>query len=493
MLAKSANQYFRQQRSVAGLTCVHQRNFSGGGPKKPSMPASETNFDIVFVGGMNSTAILKFLQCDGVNYKMALITDRSRFILPQSYFGVSHGHIAELKLESSTVSAQIEPWSRMDTFAKVSQFVPEQNKLRLTNGREYTYKALVMATGFNHTSEHIEGLRELELTPQSNVFVHAIDNKERIDRNYYHGWNHTNGDMICYSPKFPYKGEGSDFYALYYEHFLRQDILQGRAAKNARIQYWTPNKEIFKFGYANEVALEECKKRGIEVFFGWEMIKVATNEHGQKIATFRNVDTGVVIEKDFFSACINPPSKPHQELLDSGIANSEGVVDVNPYTLQHKRFENIFAFGDCIGVNTTRTQSAVIHQSPVIQHNIKQFMEGKELNAIYDGYTFMPFLMGHSYATNFQHLYDFEPHALNHMIPQYGLMARWYFGRMMKSQMAMGEKFTSFKKTHGPPYYNWNPRYVPLEHNDYLISRNIPVSEVRMFEPKVRVAHEDHH
>lgn len=81
---------------------------------------------------------------------MALVTERSRFVLPQSYFGVSHGHIAELKLESATVSAQVKPWSRMDTFAKVSQFMPEQNRLRLSNGREYTYKALVLATGFNH-------------------------------------------------------------------------------------------------------------------------------------------------------------------------------------------------------------------------------------------------------------------------------------------------------------------------------------------------------
>lgn len=63
------------------------------------------------------------------------------------------------------------------------------------------------------------------------------------------------------------------------------------------------------------------------------MIKVATNEHQQKIATFRNVDSGETIEKEFFSAVINPPSKPHKELLDSGIANREGVVDVNPYTL----------------------------------------------------------------------------------------------------------------------------------------------------------------
>jgi sulfide:quinone oxidoreductase len=57
---------------------------------------------------------------------------------------------------------------------------------------------------------------------------------------------------------------------------------------------------------------------------------------------------------------INPTSKPAKELCTSGIANDKGLVDVNPYTLQHKRFENIFAFGDCIDINTTRTQVAAI-------------------------------------------------------------------------------------------------------------------------------------
>jgi hypothetical protein len=114
--------------------------------------------------------------------------------------------------------------------------MPEQNKIKLSNGKEYTYKALVLAPGFHHSSEHIKGLSTLEHgKPDNNVFVHAIDHKERVDRNYYHGWNHTHGDMICYSPKFPYKGEGTDFYALYYEHFLRQDQLQGIASNTARI------------------------------------------------------------------------------------------------------------------------------------------------------------------------------------------------------------------------------------------------------------------
>ena len=207
--------------------------------------------------------------------------------------------------------------------------------------------------------------------------------------------------MICYSPKFPYKGEGTDFYALYYEHFLRQDQLQGRAAKNARIQYWTPNKSTHPFPYADQIIQEECRKRGIDMFFGWEMTKAYTNEHGQKIAVFRNVDSGETIEKDFFSAVINPPSKPHKELVDAGITNEEGLVDVNPYTLQHKRFENIFAFGDCIGINSTRTQNAAIAQNPIIRHNLIQFMHGKDLNAIYDGYSFQPLFLGHTYATSF--------------------------------------------------------------------------------------------
>ena len=87
------------------MVTAHQRNFAGGGPKKPPMSATQTDFDIVFVGGLNATALLKFIQQDGVNYKMALVTDKSRFILPEAYFGVSHGHLAELKLESGTVSA----------------------------------------------------------------------------------------------------------------------------------------------------------------------------------------------------------------------------------------------------------------------------------------------------------------------------------------------------------------------------------------------------
>jgi|TARA_B110000285_G_scaffold131588_1_gene147724 hypothetical protein len=44
--------------------------------------------------------------------------------------------------------------------------------------------------------------------------------------------------------------------------------------------------------------------------FGWELLKVHYSEVGEKIATFKNVDSGEVIESGFNHGNFNPPSKP---------------------------------------------------------------------------------------------------------------------------------------------------------------------------------------
>jgi len=470
---------------------------AGGGPKKPAIPATETDFDLVVVGGLNATALLKFLQAGEARYKMAIVTDSSKFVLPETYFTCMHEHIPLLKLESATVTAQVEAWSRANVGSRVTEYKPHENKLVLSNGQTYSYKALVLNPGFDHKSANLSGLLDFENEDrgENRVWGHVIDSKQRVVRNRYHGWNHPAGDMICYSPAHPYKGEGTDFYAFYYEHFLRQDQLQGRSSRSAKIQYWSPNKVISKFPYMNEVMLDECHKRGIEVHLGWELQKIAYNTIGEKIATFKCVDSGKIIEKPFISANINPPSRPHAELVSSGIASADGTIDVNKYTLQSKKFENIFAFGDVVGFDTTRTQQGAVAQNPVVKHNVSQFLDGKELNAIYDGYQYMPLYLGHSYGTSFAHTHDFEPAPMNHWVPHYGVFSNAWFKRFTKDSQKAADKYTSFKKNDGPPHYNFKARYVPLQHNEYLQSKGVRPEEVKMFEPKVRVHdhHDDHH
>lgn len=290
-----------------------------------------------------------------------MVSKDAVWVQPQAYFGILHQHIKELKVETGTLGAMIDTWSKIEVGNPVTALNPTESKLTLENGKELSYKALVLGAGFDHSTSRIEGLAEMEAEHErNNTFVHALDDKGRVNRNWYNGWYVRGGDLINYSPACPYKGEGTDFYSLYYESIQRQDRLLQGAAAGTKVCYFTPNKFIYQFPYANEFALEECAKRGIEVNFGWELLSVREEPYA-KIATFRNVDTGETLEKDYEAATINPPSQQHQFVLDSGVCDSTGMVDVNRYTLQHNRFENIFAIGDCIGGETTRTYTGAIH------------------------------------------------------------------------------------------------------------------------------------
>lgn len=151
---------------------------------------------------------------------------------------------------------------------------------------------------------------------------------------------------------------------------------------------------------------------------------------------------------------------------------------MNKYTLQHNKYDNIFAFGDAVGFETTRTHTGAIAQNPIIKNNLLRFMQGKECNGVYDGYVFQPLLLGHSYATSFAHLHDFEPAPRNHIIPHYGIFSRWYFGNMVKGQMKEGEAYASFKKNHGPPHSHFSAEYDDLEHNELLKAKGISPSEL---------------
>jgi|Transcript_37409 sulfide:quinone oxidoreductase len=399
------------------------------------------------------------------------------WVQPQAYFGILHQHIKALKMETGTLSAMIDTWSKIEN-TKVTKLDPSGNQVTLANGKTLSYKALVLGAGFDHSAEFVPGLAEFEEGPDTNnVFVHQLNDKRRLERNFYNGAIHQGGDYINYSPAVPYKGEGSDFYSLYYESLLRTDKMMGTAAAGAKVQYWSPNKFIYNFPYANEVAMEECEKRGVELYLGWELQSVREDAHS-KVAVFKNVDSGETIEKDFVGANINPPSRQHQFLLDSGVCDSTGMVDVNRYTLQHRKFENIFAIGDCITGETTRTYTGAIQQNPVVKHNLLQYLEGRECNAIYDGYQYMPFYLGTSYGAGFSHLHDFEPASTNDSVPHYGVFSNLYFNYMMSNQQKMGEKYTSFAKNQGPPHYHYAARFDELEHNEYLQQRQIPLEEV---------------
>jgi len=127
---------------------------------------------------------LKFAQQDLGDKKMAIVSDKNKFLIPQAYFGCMHEHLAKLDLITDSMSSQVEGWSRIDQNQSVVKYMPNENKVLLSNGREYTYKALVLSPGLDHRTDLIEGLEELnELPEEENFFLHKLD-QPTVEKNF---------------------------------------------------------------------------------------------------------------------------------------------------------------------------------------------------------------------------------------------------------------------------------------------------------------------
>lgn len=67
---------------------------------------------------------------------------------------------------------------------------------------------------------------------------------------------------------------------------------------------------------------------------------------------------------------------PAKELRESKLVDATGFVDIQKETLQHKKYENVFAIGDCANLPTSKTAAAISAQSDILKKNILAVMNG---------------------------------------------------------------------------------------------------------------------
>jgi NADH dehydrogenase FAD-containing subunit len=67
----------------------------------------------------------------------------------------------------------------------------------------------------------------------------------------------------------------------------------------------------------------------------------------------------------------------YEFLSKSPLADANGFVDVVKETLQHKKFPNIFAIGDCTNLPTSKTAAAIAGSNSILVQNLVNLMDGK--------------------------------------------------------------------------------------------------------------------
>lgn len=166
-------------------------------------------------------------------------------------------------------------------------------------------------------------------------------------------------------------------------------------AKNLRSasspELWSAGPAIFGVKKYADMLWEEAKTRNVKINLKQELVKVNPE---QKIAFFKDMETGKLSEQKYDLLHVVPPMKAPKIIHDAGLADSGGWMDVDKYTLQSTKFKNVFGLGDCTNTPNGKTAAAVFSQAPVVVHNLQRVINQQPVNGYYNGYGSCPLVVG---------------------------------------------------------------------------------------------------
>ncbi|ETB72858.1 FAD/NAD(P)-binding oxidoreductase [Bacillus paralicheniformis] len=268
----------------------------------------------------------------------------------------------------------------------VTEFRPNQNTLLTKQGTIVSYDYLVAAAGLQIDWDGVKGLKDAvgKNGVCSNYSYHTVDSTWENIRNF------KGGTAIFTHPDSPVKCGGAPQKIMY----LADDYFRKSNVRNQSDMIFASAKStIFDVTkYAN--ALEKVvRRKDIQTMYKRNLIEIRPDS---KEALFENLDTGEQEVLAYDLLHVTPPMKAPLFIKESALADAGGWVDVDPYTLQHKKFANVFGIGDCANLPTSKTGAAVRKQAPVVVRNLLSLIKGSSLDAKYDGYTSCPLVTGYN-------------------------------------------------------------------------------------------------
>ena len=262
----------------------------------------------------------------------------------------------------------------------VAEIDPDNSVLHLENGGTLKYEILVVSPGLRLAWEKVEGLEETlgQNGVTSNYsLMHAPQTWENVQKL-------KTGRAVFTQPPMPIKCAGAPQKALYLsaDHWQKAGCLD-----DIEIDFYNAGGVLF--GVPDYVpALETyIEQYGVNLNFNRNL--VAVDGPAQK-AWFADAD-GDKVEVEFDMMHVTPPQCGPDVVKP--LANDAGWVDVDPATLQHTTYSNVYSLGDVTSAPNAKTAAAVRKQAPVVAHNIVAQLSNKSAVAHYDGYGSCPLIV----------------------------------------------------------------------------------------------------
>lgn len=288
--------------------------------------------------------------------------------------------------KSETVRSEASVMPRKVNWIRdaVATFLPEENTVTLKSGEKHTYDYLIIAAGLQVNWQQIPGLAESVGRDGvcSNYSFETVDSTWEAIRQF------KGGNAVFTHPSRAVKCGGAPQKIMY----LADDrFREAGVRERTNVIHISALANIFAVPKYRATLEKVIERRGIECRFQTELLEIRPSE---KIAVLRNVTTQETYDQPYDLLHVTPPMGPPDFLRQSSLADANGWVDVDPATLRHRRYENVFALGDCSNLPTSKTGAAIRKQAPVVVTNVLAASQKQPLSAKYDGYTSCPLVTG---------------------------------------------------------------------------------------------------
>ena len=266
---------------------------------------------------------------------------------------------------------------------EVTKFDPKNNQVTLSNNSKISYEMLIVATGLKLDWDAIEGLSD-------SLGKNGVTSNYRYDLAPY-TWDLVKGikgkNAIFTQPPMPIKCAGAPQKAMYLscDHWQKEGQLN-----NMNVSFCNAGPVLFGCATYVPPLMKYVEKYRINLDFGHNLTKIDGASQKAWFSVKKEGEDPKTIERPFDMIHVCPPQRAPDFVAKSPLANDAGWVDVNPETLQHSKFSNVFALGDVTSTSNAKTVAAARKQAPIVAQNVISCIENKDVKPLYDGYGSCP-------------------------------------------------------------------------------------------------------
>lgn len=398
-----------------------------------SQPATDPHWDVLIVGaGTAGLTVAAMLRRSSPALRVGLIDSASTHFYQPLWTLVGGGE-AKKEASAKPMASLIPPGADWIQDA-VDQVQPESNRVIGRSGKAYGYGHLVMAPGLTCDWNGIPGLAE-NLGQDgvcSNYGYESVDSTWRFIREF------QGGNAIFTHPNTPIKCGGAPQKIMY----LAADYWRKNPPPQPyKIIFCISTPTIFAVPIYADALLRAVERYGIEVRFEFNLTAIRAQD---KVAEFEHLGVGQDGSLPYSLLHVTPPMSAPAFQKQSALAGEGGWCEVNPHTLQHMRFDNVFSLGDASNLPTSKTGAAIRQQAPVLHDNLLAATRGQSLPAQYEGYTSCPLITGYNrlvlaefdYDKNLQETFPFDQskERRSMYLLKKHLLPRFYWNRMVKGR-----------------------------------------------------------